>query len=178
MNPLKIQAAQPGDAADVIKLIHEAIEWLGELGTDQWQEPRFSEEQRIHASIGAGTTWVIFSDHRAVGTVVVDERADPEFWTSADDPDSALYLHRMVVARSQRGTDLGSAVLDWAGRMALKRGKSRLRLDAWSSNERLHDYYIQQGFRLVRILNYSHRGSGALFERDAETQLGRGPVLV
>ena len=61
------------------------------------------------------------------------------------------------------GRGVGAWLLDEAAREAARRGKRLLRLDAWTSNTRLHDYYRRQGFRLVRIAG--DRGSGALFER-------------
>jgi GNAT superfamily N-acetyltransferase len=57
----------------------------------------------------------------------------------------------------------GAWLLDEAAREAARRGKRLLRLDAWTNNTRLHDYYRRQGFRVVR--NAGDRGSGALFER-------------
>jgi len=175
---LSIRAAASSDVDSITGLVREAVEWLGKRGTEQWQGPRFGDRARIAASIAAGTTFVILDGDLVVGTVIVDEAADPEFWTEEDEPGSALYVHRMVVAHSHRGTGLGSAVLDWAGRRAMDAGKSRLRLDAWASNQALHDYYRSQGFKHLRTLCFEHRGSGALFEREAGVQLGHGPELV
>jgi len=83
----------------------------------------------------------------------------------------------MLVARSEAGRDLGSAMLDWASRRANQEGKHWLRLDAWASNEQLHEYYLSEGFQLVRLLKFAHRGSGALFQRPAGIELRRGPIL-
>jgi ribosomal protein S18 acetylase RimI-like enzyme len=97
--------------------------------------------------------------------ITVDDYADPEFWTAEDWPDSALYLHRMVVDRSAAGQNVGERLLDLAQDLAEASGKQWLRLDAWRTNTPLHSYYQQQGFNIVRIVSLSHRGSGALFQR-------------
>jgi GNAT superfamily N-acetyltransferase len=46
--------------------------------------------------------------------ITLDDRADPEFWTPAEQAEPALYLHRMVVARSASGHRTGRLLLDWA----------------------------------------------------------------
>lgn len=97
--------------------------------------------------------------------VTVDGFADPEFWSADDSPDDALYVHRMVVDRNYAGKHIGKALLDWATNLAIAQGKAWLRLDAWATNTALHNYYERQGFSLVRIVSYEHRGSGALFQR-------------
>ena len=69
-------------------------------------------------------------------------------------------------------------MLDWASRRAAAAGKRWLRLDAWASNTKLHDYYLGEQFKMVRLLQFPHRGSGALFQRPAGIELGCGPQLV
>lgn len=174
---LTIRSARADDAKDVAALIKGAVAWLAELGSDQWQGPQFGDADRIVITLGDGSTWVVESGTEIVATVSLDEAADPEFWTEADDPSSALYLHRMVVARSHAREHLGSSIIDWASRQAAARSKRWLRLDAWSSNSGLHAYYERQGFTNVRTLRYTHRGSGALFQKAAGVTLDRGPQL-
>ncbi|HEU0089661.1 MAG TPA: GNAT family N-acetyltransferase [Pseudonocardiaceae bacterium] len=173
-----IAPAHPSDAQRVIALYHEAITWLAAQDSDQWQHmPGF--EARIAADIAAGEVWVVRNDNDVpVATIKLDSRADPELWRPEDDPTSALYAHRMLVARSEAGQHIGSAMLDWASRRAAEATKRWLRLDAWARNEKLHEYYLAEGFELVRLLRFAHRGSGALFQRPAGVELRHGPELV
>jgi hypothetical protein len=69
------------------------------------------------------------------------------------------------VRRSEAHRNLGADILDWASDQVRLAGRKFLRLDAWTNNVALHDYYMRLGFRLVRIVD-SPSGSGALFERD------------
>ncbi|WP_340559487.1 hypothetical protein [Streptomyces sp. GSL17-111] len=50
------------------------------------------------------------------------------------------------------GVNLGGRLLDWAGDRAWRAGAGWVRLDAWTSNERLHRYYLGQGFAHVRTV--------------------------
>lgn len=98
----------------------------------------------------------------AVGTMVLRDTHPADLWQPADDPGSALHLHHLAVDRASAGRRIGAWLLDQAAAEAARRGKQFLRLDAWTTNTRLHDYYRGQGFRLVRIADDT---SGALFER-------------
>jgi GNAT superfamily N-acetyltransferase len=127
-------------------------------------------------AIDDGTCWIIDGeDSSPVGTVTLDQSADPNLWQPEDIPDDALYVHRLVVGLEFRSAEIGSAALDWASTKAHSLGKSWLRLDVWTNNTRLRQYYLDRGFTLVRIvpdLKY-----GALFQREAGVLLGRGPTI-
>lgn len=100
-----------------------------------------------------------------VATITVSPDVDPDFWSLADARETALYVNRMLVRRAWSGTSLGGRMLDWASRRGERQGKQWLRLDAWRSNKGLQDYYLAQGFRLVRVMGLSWRQFGALFQR-------------
>ena len=138
------------DVDVVAEMWLEAAKWLGERGYDQWQYP--IKTYNIVAAIQAGHCWLFDEDRHPVATVTLDDNADLSLWLPEDQPDDALYLHRLVVRRSASTTNLGSAIVDWASRRAHAEGKSWLRLDAWSTNTDLHSYYVSLGFRWVRTV--------------------------
>lgn len=160
---VSILPAVSSDLGAVADFWDEAAAWLASRGVDQWQYP--PRLDRIVLSIAAGECWLAYDGRRPVGTITVDGRADPDFWTAADDPASALYAHRMVVARSAAGTGLGAAMLDHAGQLAAGAGRRWLRLDAWRDNPGLAGYYRAQGFAEVRTVVVPGRRSGVLFQR-------------
>ncbi|MFD4907527.1 GNAT family N-acetyltransferase [Kitasatospora purpeofusca] len=164
MTVLEMRAAAPDELPLVEGLLIGAGEWLASLGSDQWQFP--PRRARLLESMGRGECFLAFQDGQLVGTLTVDEQADPEFWRADDDPETALYVHRMAVARDAAGQAIGARMLDWATARAAAAGKARLRLDAWKTNPGLHRYYLGQGFTLVRTVDLLHRQSGALFERE------------
>jgi GNAT superfamily N-acetyltransferase len=171
----RLRRATPADQPAVEQLWRDASAWLASVGSDQWQYPPRSA--RIAASIEAGTCWLVEHDGTPAATITVDDYADPEFWTPADDPGSALYVHRMIAARSHAGSGLGARMLDWAEGETAGVGRCWLRLDAWKRSAALHSYYRGQGFVHVRTVDLPHRGSGALFQRHAAVRVGGGPVL-
>ncbi|MCR6484519.1 GNAT family N-acetyltransferase [Amycolatopsis sp. OK19-0408] len=148
----------------VLEILDGASTWLGGKATDQWQTGRWrAEELRPDLAPGGLRVAETWPGPVAVGTVTLRDTHAAELWRPADEPGSALYLHRLAVDRAFAGRGVGAWLLDLAVEEARRAGKRRLRLDAWSTNARLHDYYRGQGFRLVRIVGSSP--SGALFER-------------
>ncbi|MER6916736.1 GNAT family N-acetyltransferase [Streptomyces sp. NPDC000594] len=172
---MTIRPAVGTDLRTVIDLWEHAATWLNGRGIDQWQYP--PRKERIEANIAAGECWIVEADGAPVATITVDEHADPDFWSAAEAGDPALYVHRMVVRRDVAGMDLGSAMLDWAGKEALRQGKQLLRLDAWRTNDDLQRYYSDRGFVHVRTVDAAERSSGALFQRAANYSRGTGPEL-
>lgn len=164
MNNLHIRPGRPEELGIVEALLTEASAWLASRDIDQWQYP--PHRDRIMGALECGVCFLAFKERsEAIATLQVDDFADPEFWTPDDQPGDALYVHRMAVSRVAAGRSVGAKLLDWAADRAAAEGKRWLRLDAWKDNEALHRYYEDAGFTLVRILDLSHRRSGALFQR-------------
>jgi GNAT superfamily N-acetyltransferase len=177
MTDVTIRRARREDATTIAEMWTRASQQLRDRGLDQWQYP--VRMPRIYENIDAGTCWMLENpDGQVIGTVTVDDFADPNLWKPDDQPESAYYLHRLVLTDAERGNELGSAVLDWASRRARADGKRWLRLDAWTSNPGLHRYYLDRGFRHVRTVEGPDVVSGVLFERDSATTLNRGCRII
>lgn len=162
---------------DVIAALwDEARRWLSAKGIDQWQYP--ATREKIAHAIERGHAYMMVAGPECLGTITVDEFADPEFWFPGDSPDDALYAHRVIVRPSAGGAGLGSAMFDWASEQAARLGKSWLRVDAWKTNARLGRYYESKGFTRVRTVDLPHRRSGALYQRPARVIAGDGPRYV
>jgi GNAT superfamily N-acetyltransferase len=173
---LSIEPATIADEAIIRSLQAEAISWLAKKGSDQWQpssmrNPLRSAERGLVPSIERGEVYLVRdAGIGVVGTLTLDDYADQEFWTQDDKPESALYVHRMIVHRKSAGQDIGASMLDWAALRAAATGREWLRLDAWTTNQALHAYYERHGFARVRVVDLGHRGSGALFQRRTTAQ--------
>jgi GNAT superfamily N-acetyltransferase len=169
---LTLRRADLGDLTGALALLAAAAEWLHRRGVRQWPRGGFGPE-RIEPLIAAGTLYVL-DDGLGEGpaaTVALDGCADPEFWTPEDDPSSALYVHKLAVARSWSGRGIGEALLGWAGLRVLATGRRWLRLDCAKDNPALQDYYRGLRFRHLRTVDLPHRASGALFQRSAAVRV-------
>jgi GNAT superfamily N-acetyltransferase len=167
-----IRRATPDDLPVILEFRNERAAWLGQLGSDQWQVGITNDEfeRRVHQSIEDGHTWMaVDTAGKAVGTIAIDQWSNPGLWSDEELAD-AMIIHRMITPTSVAGQGIGRALLRQAVRIALQNGKRWLRLDAWTTNEGLHQYYEQAGFRHVRTADYPTT-STALFEREAALPL-------
>jgi GNAT superfamily N-acetyltransferase len=130
--------------------------------------------ERIKQDIAAGKTWMVSGDDANVGTITVDTEAPVDFasnyvWPPERRAETALYVRRMIVRRSHAGLGLGAGLLGWATEVAKRELRTTLlRIDVWTTNQELHDYYRNQGFTFCEfrdpaaLPDYPAR---ALFER-------------
>lgn len=173
-----IRRAGTGDQEVVIDLIEHAATWLREKKyTDQWRRPwpdREGRDARVRDGLLRGRTWIALDRTRPAATITIDTVGEPVLWTEVERKADAVYLHRLVVHRDYTGTGMGADLIRWAA----KRGRrdnphaDYVRLDAWSDNTELHDYYRRQGFELLGVrLAKEERPSAAVF------QMPIGPAL-
>ncbi|MBD2830731.1 GNAT family N-acetyltransferase [Streptomyces globisporus] len=160
----------PAELADLPRLVKfrtDSAAWLSQLGLDQWSRPFPAEH--MAKSIKSGEVFLI-KEHLtadAAATVTLDRDADPRLWTSAERQESALYVHKLSVDRRYSGDNLGGRILDWCGDEAAKAGARWLRLDAWTTNPKLHAYYQAHGFTHVRTSHDPTVVSGWAAQRPA-----------
>ena len=119
-----VRSASPDDLQGVLDLFREATQWLASKRIDQWQwDPRV---EQVRSDIEQGNVFVgEDEDGRIIATITVDTYADPDFWGANDDPRSALYIHRMIVAATTQ--EEASATSHEVGRAVCRRPRLRLR---------------------------------------------------
>ncbi|MFJ1839017.1 GNAT family N-acetyltransferase [Streptomyces sp. NPDC088175] len=146
----------------------DAERWLAQAGIDQWHDPatRTPALQKWRRDIADGRTWVVDGGSSVVATITLAS-PDRDFWHEPDHPGSAVYVAKLITARSAKGRGLGGRLLDWAGGQARLQGLPWVRLDCWRSNSELQKFYLREGFRHIRTEAPSHRLSGWLGQRPA-----------
>ncbi|HUP78772.1 MAG TPA: GNAT family N-acetyltransferase, partial [Pirellula sp.] len=84
----------------------------------------------------------------------------PTDWDHAlwDNPDDAVYLHRLVTDSSAKGERIGERLMQHA----LANTPSTIRLDCVADNAFLNNYYPRFGFRYM-----GERNGFSLFEKQA-----------
>ncbi|WP_328409291.1 GNAT family N-acetyltransferase [Nocardia sp. NBC_00403] len=165
-----IRQATSGDLGMICRLRVQRTAWLTARGSDQWTVAGRGLPIEIFAraagrALDAGETWIVEVAGEPAGTITVNERADPGLWTAGELADS-LIVHFMIVDLRFAGQRIGHRLLTHAGMLAQQQDRAWVRLDAWTTNIALHNYYRRAGFRLARIAGPAATGpSQALFER-------------
>ena len=169
---MRIAQAVPDDLETLIAFRDQAANWLAARGIDQWSEPWPSDDLMVDGmlrNIHAGETFIVRDDDDTpAATITINRWAEPDLWTEAERAEPALYAHKATVDRAYAGQGLGAELLDWAGTRAANEGALWLRVDVWTTNDKLQQYYLDQGFTHVRTVVLPHNPSGALFQRPAQ----------
>ena len=162
---MKIRNATIAEVPLIAEWRAERAAWLASKGRDQWGSAGLHDTaflERVTSSIKAGETWMITKDSEPVGTIAIDQWSDPGLW-SEDEMNDALFLHRLISPLSSSGHDIAGPLVNHALGLAAQQQKHWLRLDAWTTNGALHQFWVRQGFEYLRTV--PDVSSGALFQR-------------
>ncbi|MGW0757846.1 GNAT family N-acetyltransferase [Streptomyces sp. NPDC002814] len=166
---MRIIPAQPSDVSKLLAFREEAAAWLTRLGSDQWQRPYPAD--RLLATVEEGTVFMLLDGDATVATITLTAEAEEGLWTERELQEPSMFVNKLTVARAHAGQNIGGRLLDWAGERAYSAGAKWLRLDAWTTNTELQQYYLRQGFDHVRTVregvavNGGPRVSGWLAQR-------------
>jgi GNAT superfamily N-acetyltransferase len=155
----------------VLRLIKEASDWLGTKDTDQWAEPwptRKARDERVRRDLADGKTWFVWDGKTLAATVTIAERPNLHVWSDSecDLHEPAVYVRRLVTARKYAGLGLGQQLIEWAGMRGYQRYGARwIRIDVWTTNSGLHQYYKMQRFEPCGYRDDPAYPSGALFQK-------------
>ena len=179
--PYTLTPGAPEDLGEVSRLFRESAKWLGRnKQTDQWSRPwpdHVRHLERMQNDLREGKTWLVWDNAAAAGTITLDTEeplaaSGKPVWPAHKGHEMAVYVRRVIVHRCYAGLGIGAALLDWAAEVANRNHGARLiRVDAWTTNPRLHSYYEQQRFTRcpgrdqAELANYPAQ---ALFEREIE----------
>ncbi|WP_405807519.1 GNAT family N-acetyltransferase [Streptomyces sp. NBC_00210] len=157
--------------AKLLDFREEAAAWLSRVGTDQWQRPYPAD--KLLATIEAGTVFMVIDRAATAATITLTSDAEAGLWTDRELAEPSMFINKLTVARTHAGQNVGGRLLDWAGDRAYRAGAKWLRLDAWTTNTALQEYYLRQEFEYVRTIregtavNGGPRVSGWLAQRPA-----------
>ncbi|GAB1646903.1 GNAT family N-acetyltransferase [Krasilnikovia sp. MM14-A1259] len=164
-------APTPESLATVIALRRDTTAWLQAHGQDQWSQDFPDTDTMIDGfrrDLQDGSTWFARAERTGdvLAAITINRGTHRGLW-SPEEEASALFVHRLTINRAAAGRGIGAQLLDFAGAQAETDGLPWVRLDAWTTNRELHRYYLNRGFRLVRIVPNHFTPSAACFERPA-----------
>jgi ribosomal protein S18 acetylase RimI-like enzyme len=145
---VRIRQGGAADAATVLALFDEAVEWLVARGqTGQWgTEPFSTNEKRVAVgtewATGGGLRLAETEDGEALGAIVLGAR--PAWVSPAPSPE--LYVQALVSSRRHAGRDIGGELVRRAVAETQAAGLPLLRVDCWRDAPPLVEWYERQGF--------------------------------
>lgn len=174
--PMLIEQAKTKHLDAILGLVEEASTWLRDYKeTDQWAEPwptKKERDARVLKGLQNGKTWIVWDRDTLAATVTLATAHNPAVWSepacTCNLAERAVYVHRLITARKYAGWGLGEELIDWAGLRGRRKTRARwIRVDVWSTNTALHEYYTKRGFHPCGTCVDSTYPSGALFQKSA-----------
>jgi len=170
---MRIALATVDNLPDVGKLADEATAWLATKGTDQWQSAwpdETARDTRVRQGLGRGETWIVWDGDIPAATVSITTSHDPAVWSepacTCRLSEPAVYVHRLITAKDYKKRGLGAELINWAGlRASRDYGARWIRIDVWTTNTALHEYYLETGFEPCGFCPDPDYPSGALFQK-------------
>jgi GNAT superfamily N-acetyltransferase len=155
----------------VLRLIDEASGWLKTKDTDQWAVPwptKRKRNRRVRRDLADGKTWFVWDGEALAAMVTIADQPNLAVWKGSDCDlsERAAYVHRLVTARGYAGRGLGAQLIDWAGMRCYRLyGATWIRIDVWTDNIALHQYYKMGLFEACGYCADPSYPSGALFQK-------------
>lgn len=169
---LDIRLAAGDDFGTIIGLVDDAAAWLQQKATDQWAKPwpnRAARDERILRGLRERRTWMVMDTSTPVATVTCKRVPNEDLWEQPLSAEQAVYVSRLIVSRDYAGWGIGASLIDWAGQYAAQEwGAQWIRIDVWTTNKALHEFYEKLGFTPCgTAVSAQKRGypSAALFQK-------------
>lgn len=180
--PMRIARATAAHLDSVLGLIEDARSWLWTKDTDQWEKPwpnPSARDARVLKGLQNGKTWIVWDEDKPAATVTIATAHNPAVWSkpecTCDLAERAVFVHRLITSRKYAGCGLGAELIDWVGLRGRHKNRARwIRIDVWSSNTGLHDYYMSKGFEPCGKCADPDYPSGALFQKPVAGIRGPG----
>lgn len=140
-----IRPADPADAPEIRRLLHDVALWTETFGRRVWQEEEL--DRCTHPSSLADGRWFGAFDPEGLAACMRVDASDPTHWPD-DGPGDAIYLHKVAVARRAAGRGWAGRLVETATEIAAGTAVRFLRLDTLP-RAKLIGLYHNLGFRLV-----------------------------
>jgi len=161
---IEMRLASRGEEDMIIDLLNRASLRLHQLGVkDQWAKNGFCDSKDYFMdAIEAGQIYFACLNDQICGVVLIRYQ-DLDIW--GPDDGGAGYIHHLGVDKRKAYPGLGKDILLRAEGVIRKSGRSVVRLDCLQTNRRLNQYYLDQGYFMVKDNIYEDGVIGRLYEK-------------
>ncbi len=147
MIELSLRQGSVADAATVLALLDESVEWLVKRGlAGQWGEEPFSTRPDMRALVERTLrdNDVHVAEHAGGMVGVLAVGSSPPYVPGSPVPE--LYIALLLSTRRLAGNRIGARLLELATEIAKDRAVQMIRVDCWSDSPQLVRYYENHGF--------------------------------
>lgn len=152
---MMIRKSTASDLLQIMKIIHQAQQYFGSQGIDQWQNGYPNEHSILH-DIETGSSYVFIEDDRILATFCLSfdgeetyERIYEGQWLS-----NAPYgvIHRIAVEAHQKGRGIAAQILSYAQTSCKEHEVASMKIDTHQDNHSMQKMLGKNGFQYCGII--------------------------
>jgi ribosomal protein S18 acetylase RimI-like enzyme len=148
ISSMEIKLCQSHQADEIFSILRDCKNSLDKLGIFQWTD-HYPTLAIVENDIERGHVYCAVLGSKCVGTINVNEEEEPEYAavTWNDNTGRVLVVHRLAVDPAYQGQGIAKALMDFAEQYGTDNGYSSVRLDAFSTHERVLKFYMNRGYQ-------------------------------
>lgn len=143
----KIINSNPEDIDIILGLYDAGTALQKQVAEKHWQG---FDPEMVATDIREKRCWKIMEEDQ-IAAVFTLTFQDPFIWKEKD-KDPAVYIHRISTHPDFRGNGYVKDIVRWAREYAAGIGKTYIRMDTGSGNEKLNNYYVSCGFDYLGVV--------------------------
>jgi predicted amidohydrolase/GNAT superfamily N-acetyltransferase len=131
---------------------------LEQKGIFQWTN-NYPTRSIIQSDLEKGVLYVLKNGLEILGAINISEEQEPEYEqeTWAFDSTKILVIHRLVVDPVKQRNGYARKLMNFAEGYAVENGYSTIRLDAYSQNKRVIEFYEKRSYVICGSVNFPER---------------------
>lgn len=155
---LKIEKGKLSEINQLFQIYLRGKNDLEKNGFYQWTN-NYPTRSIIESDLKKGVLFVLRNDKEIIGAINISEEQEPEYETIKWEFDNSqvLVIHRLVIDPKYQGNGYARKLMDFAEKYAKENNYSSIRLDAYSQNERVIDFYVKRKYFIRGSVNFPER---------------------
>jgi len=155
---LTIEKGQLSEINQLFQIYLNGKNDLEKNGIYQWTN-NYPTLSIIERDLKKGVLFVLRNDKEIIGAINISEEQEYEYETINWEFDNSkvLVIHRLVIDPKYQGKGYARKLMDFAEQFANENNYSSIRLDAYSQNKRVIDFYEKRKYFIRGNVNFPER---------------------
>lgn len=155
---LKIEKGKLSEINQLFQIYLNGKNDLEKNGIFQWTN-NYPTRSIIESDLKKEVLFVLKNNKEIIGAINISEEQEPEYETINWEFDNSkvLVIHRLVIDPKYQGKGYARKLMDFAEKFAKENNYSSIRLDAFSQNKRVIDFYEKRKYFIRGNVNFPER---------------------
>lgn len=158
IHQLKIEEGQRSDLAELFQIYLNGKQDLEQNGIFQWTD-NYPTLSIIEDDLNNKVLYTLKNNNEIIGAINISDVQEPEYqhinWKFNDS--QVLVIHRLVINPMHQKLGYAKMLMDFAEDFACRNNYSTIRLDAYSKNFRVINFYKKRNYIIRGDVNFPER---------------------